>query len=176
MPALIQLEQYIVITLNQLALSSGLLLFGVRFFAVSAIFIIVGFFILSFFINWDFFRVTSKLIFIEGLLAGSLAWLFNQFIGFIYNRERPYLALENIEALIGDTVTQKSFPSDHTTVAFALAGIIYFWSPKAGIIFLILALLIGVSRIVVGIHYPSDVFVGMILGIFFAWFIHRFFI
>jgi len=81
-----------------------------------------------------------------------------------------------VKALISESVTQKSFPSDHTAVAFALAWLIYLWSPKAGIWFLALALLIGVARIIVGIHYPTDILAGMLLGIFFAWFIHKFFI
>jgi len=176
MLALIQLEQSIVVMANQLANSSVFLVAATRAFATGAIFIIVGFFILSFFINWDFIRVTGKLIFMEGLIAGSLAWIFNQIVGLIYFRERPYVVIDTLKVLINDTMLSKSFPSDHTTIAFALSATVFLWSPKVGIWFLVLAALIALARVFGGVHYPTDIIGGIIVGIFFAWFIHKLFV
>ena len=59
-----------------------------------------------------------------------------------------------------------SFPSGHTGSAFALAVVIFMvMDRKYGIIALILASLMGFSRLYVGIHYPSDVLGGVILGV-----------
>ena len=58
-----------------------------------------------------------------------------------------------------------SFPSGHTATAFALAtAIIYFW-PKMAFIVGIFATLIGISRVMIGAHYPSDVIAGALMGV-----------
>jgi undecaprenyl-diphosphatase len=58
-----------------------------------------------------------------------------------------------------------SFPSGHASAAFASAVVIYKSRPKRlGVPCLILAFLIALSRLYVGIHYPSDVLCGMIIG------------
>ena len=59
-----------------------------------------------------------------------------------------------------------SFPSGHTGSSFAAACAMYRSLPKwAGISLLLLAVLIGLSRLYVGVHYPSDVLAGMLTGI-----------
>jgi undecaprenyl-diphosphatase len=176
MQALFVLEQPIVIYINQLAISSGFLLTMGRFFSVVAIFILVGFFLISFFIDWESIRVSSKLLLFEGALAAGSAWIINQLVGFFFVRERPYIALEKVQLLIPEPVFPKSFPSDHATVAFALALVVMLWSPRLGTWMLLLALLIALSRVVVGVHYPTDILAGMLIGSVTAWFIHRFFI
>ncbi len=58
------------------------------------------------------------------------------------------------------------FPSGHTTTVFALAtAITYLW-PKWSVFAWIFAILVGISRIVIGAHYPSDVMSGAVIGIF----------
>jgi undecaprenyl-diphosphatase len=61
--------------------------------------------------------------------------------------------------------TYQSFPSGHATTAFALAAVIGFLSPRWFYPMLVLAALIAVSRVVLGVHYPSDVTGGAILGL-----------
>lgn len=57
------------------------------------------------------------------------------------------------------------FPSGHTTTVFALAtAITYLW-PKWSVLAWIFAVLVGISRIVIGAHYPSDVMSGALIGI-----------
>lgn len=64
-----------------------------------------------------------------------------------------------------------SFPSGHTTAAFALCGILSFWINKRGISILlfVLALSIGYSRIYLNQHFLIDVFVGAVMGSTLAW-------
>ncbi len=57
-----------------------------------------------------------------------------------------------------------SFPSSHTALAFGTASFLQPVSGKSGYLFWIIAITMGISRIVVGVHYPSDVIAGIILG------------
>ncbi len=66
-----------------------------------------------------------------------------------------------------------SFPSGHTIFVFAFATIIYFYNKKWGYWFGTGALLVGLARIVAGVHWPSDILGGAILGILTAILIYR---
>jgi undecaprenyl-diphosphatase len=61
--------------------------------------------------------------------------------------------------------TDPSFPSDHAAAAFAIAFAVFAFSRRAGAVFLAIAALIGLSRIALGMHYPSDVVAGMLVGL-----------
>jgi undecaprenyl-diphosphatase len=58
-----------------------------------------------------------------------------------------------------------SFPSGHTTIAFACATVLTFLQPRLGVPLFLLAAAIGFSRIYVGVHYPLDVLGGAVLGV-----------
>lgn len=58
-----------------------------------------------------------------------------------------------------------SFPSSHTALAFVTASFLHPVSGKSSYFFWIFAIMMGISRIVVGVHYPSDVVAGAITGI-----------
>ena len=64
--------------------------------------------------------------------------------------------------------TDFSFPSGHASSSFAAALTIYFYFKGMGIFFLVVAILIAISRIYHFVHYPSDVIIGAILGIIIA--------
>src|SRR2546425_8786669 len=58
-----------------------------------------------------------------------------------------------------------SFPSGHTMTAFSIALVVsYFYPPLEGVLFF-LALSIAVSRIVLGMHFLSDVLAGVVMGV-----------
>jgi undecaprenyl-diphosphatase len=62
-----------------------------------------------------------------------------------------------------------SFPSDHAALFFCLATILFFISRRAGALALLHALLVvSLTRIYLGIHYPSDILAGMLIGVGFA--------
>ncbi len=63
-----------------------------------------------------------------------------------------------------------SFPSDTATFFFALSAIIYFQNKKLGIICILWVILtVGISRVTFGIHYPSDILAGFVLGFTCVW-------
>lgn len=104
-----------------------------------------------------------------GILMGIsllLEFLLNNLIiKNLFARIRPYEVIDGLILLVGKA-PDYSFPSGHTGSAFALAVVIFMvMDRKYGVIALILASLMGFSRLYVGIHYPSDVLGGVILGV-----------
>lgn len=75
-------------------------------------------------------------------------------------------ALVEVSHIVGRAEYERSFPSGHTTTAFAFAGVVWLmaksWSTKA--IVLTLAFMVALSRIAVGAHWSEDVAFGAILG------------
>ncbi|MFW5738893.1 MAG: phosphatase PAP2 family protein [Myxococcota bacterium] len=63
----------------------------------------------------------------------------------------------------------KAFPSGHAQTAFAAAVYLSLLYPKGAPVFLLLAILVGISRIALGVHYPSDVVVGAAVGAAGSW-------
>ena len=64
-----------------------------------------------------------------------------------------------------------SFPSGHSTFFFALAATVYFYNKKWGWWFFLAAIIINISRVIAGVHYPSDILGGAIIGILVAYFV-----
>ena len=79
-------------------------------------------------------------------------------------RVRPYEVVAGLQCLIA-AQPDWSFPSGHASASFASAVVIYKSCPRGiGVPALVLAFAISLSRLYVGVHYPSDVIVGMVIG------------
>jgi len=109
---------------------------------------------------------------IHAFFAVIIAFLATQAIKVIFPRNRPFL--KNGEQPLTLTVPQDSaFPSSHTAIAFSLAVTFFLHSKKLGIVYLVLALLIGLARVVGNVHYPSDIIAGAIVGTVVAYMIEK---
>lgn len=97
--------------------------------------------------------------------ASLMAVMGNFLFSLIYFRERPYMALQEVNRLIAEPLTSKSLPSDHTSMAFAIAVSVALLHPRLGAVMLAAAAGIGFSRIYVGVHYPSDILAGIFVGL-----------
>jgi membrane-associated phospholipid phosphatase len=82
----------------------------------------------------------------------------------IINRERPYLRYSELEPLVFES--SYSMPSGHTSTAFATATSLSMAYPKWYVIVpsFAWASSVGYSRMHLGVHYPSDVFIGALVG------------
>jgi len=92
-------------------------------------------------------------------------------IVFAYQRPRPFVDLATVHPLINSFSWEnlQAFPSGHTIFFFALAAALYGFNKKVGIGAFIVAAVVGVSRVYVGVHWPSDILGGAILGILTGW-------
>ncbi len=100
---------------------------------------------------------------LSAVIAGVLGLLINIIISHIWFRTRPFVALHTTPLI--HHAADASFPSDHTTGSMGLAAGAFVYDRKIGIFFGIFSLLIGFARVYVGIHYPTDVLAGWIIGI-----------
>ncbi len=83
-------------------------------------------------------------------------------------RVRPYDAIAGLQALIGP-LRDSSFPSGHATSSIAAGFVVLRGSPRyIGIPAFVLAVLICLSRLYLGVHYPTDVLAGALIGLFAA--------
>jgi undecaprenyl-diphosphatase len=71
--------------------------------------------------------------------------------------------------------TFQSFPSGHTTTAIALAFVVGFLRPRLFPLFLVVGAVVGISRVPVGMHYPTDVFGGFVVGMLGAYLVRNLF-
>ncbi len=98
-----------------------------------------------------------------GLVINALivnVWLKN-----MVGRIRPYEVVEGLKCLIPEP-SDASFPSGHASHAFVAVAVIWIMmSEKYGIIALIISAIIAWSRLYLGVHYPSDVLAGILIGI-----------
>ncbi len=101
-------------------------------------------------------------------LAAAVARLgFTEVLYQIFHRLRPF-AVNNVHQLIAHNAAN-SFPSGHASFFFAMATAIYLFNKKLGYLFFAGAFLISLARIYAGVHYPSDVLAGAVIGIFSGW-------
>ena len=104
-----------------------------------------------------------KLIGLEMLSALGISQLIVQGLKRTLSRERPYKILEQLNTF-GINLRDYSFPSGHTTASFSIASTLALNMPRVSILVFTLAMIIGLSRIYLGVHYPTDVLAGIILG------------
>jgi len=85
-----------------------------------------------------------------------------EIIRHFYPHLRPF-QIYNFIPLIYDTAS--SFPSGHAAFFFALATIIFIFHKKWGVVYFVGSFIIGLSRIMAGIHWPIDILGGILIGI-----------
>jgi undecaprenyl-diphosphatase len=97
------------------------------------------------------------------LVAVSSIWITAEALGLAWPRQRPFARLTTIQPLLAHTAA-RSFPSRHIASALAMASIGGRAHPRLGRLMAGLGWALGLSRVGAGLHYPSDVLAGALLG------------
>ncbi len=87
----------------------------------------------------------------------------------LIDRQRPFEVISGLHMLVAEPAGA-SFPSGHTAGAFAACWLLYKYLPQQyGLTLLVLGVLMGFSRMYVGVHYLSDVLAGAAVGCLCGW-------
>jgi undecaprenyl-diphosphatase len=101
---------------------------------------------------------------VAAALSAGLALGLAKVISDAVARQRPFVEHPHAAHLFAKHAADYGFPSDHTSGAFAIAVALLLRHRISGWIALVLAVLIGVGRVMIGVHYPTDVLAGAVLG------------
>jgi membrane-associated phospholipid phosphatase len=97
------------------------------------------------------------------------AFLVNDVVKSLITEQRPCRTLHTVTVETCPALGDWSFPSNHTAIAFAAATALLVASRRLGWIALPIAILMGASRVWIGVHYPHDVAAGLLVGVLVAW-------
>lgn len=118
-------------------------------------------------------RHSAKKAVIIALISVVAAVALKTLLSSVWMRERPFLAHPDITAF-SFSVDPPSFPSVHTMIAFAVAYSLYLSGyRRLGFWMLVLAVFVAFGRVAAGVHYPTDVLGGALIGMASAWYFHR---
>lgn len=125
------------------------------------------------FVIWFFYKYRLNALGIVGCFGASIGMadaFAYRLIKPYFERQRPVHNLEIAEWLrpVGDA-HGFSFPSNHAANCFAGALILAHFFPRYRYFFYTFALIIALSRVSLGVHYPSDILAGGVLGSACAW-------
>jgi undecaprenyl-diphosphatase len=119
-----------------------------------------------------FWIKNQKALALRILFTSGIAWLIAHGIKNLFPTPRPYL-VEKLPALVNRPPTDSAFPSGHAATAFAIATTIFFFNKKWGIIAFLIALMVGLMRILGRVHYPIDILGGITIGIIIALIVNK---
>jgi len=105
---------------------------------------------------------TKELIYI--FLPAISGWVIADIVKNIVKFPRPFIKFIDVVNPLFIHGGMDSFPSGHATFFSALAFSLFFINKKLGYLFVFFAILIGLARIISGVHFPVDIFSGYVLG------------
>jgi undecaprenyl-diphosphatase len=101
---------------------------------------------------------------VAAALSAGLALTLAKVISDAVARQRPFVDHPHAAHLFIKHAADYGFPSDHASGAFAIAVALLLRHRRAGLLALVMATLIGVGRVMIGVHYPTDILGGAVLG------------
>jgi len=130
--------------------------------ASEALFLLLLFVLFA--VVWGRMRTLARRAAVAAGASAGIALAIGQVLSHVVDRPRPFVAHPGLIHLFAPHVADPGFPSDHTTAAFAIATAIVLRNRLWGGLALAAATLLGLSRVVIGVHYPLDVLAGAALG------------
>ena len=106
---------------------------------------------------------------LSAIASMFLGNLFVKALNLAFYRPRPFA--DHTVTLLLYRPSDSSFPSNATSVGFCIATSVWLFNREMGLILYVLASLLGFTRLCGGVHYPSDILGGMLIGVFSAYLI-----
>ncbi len=116
------------------------------------------------YVHLTFGATISKPLLLSAALAFPLERLLYHFLKQAMKRDRPYERIDDVQFRVRPP-DRFSFPSGHTASAFLMMTLLSSTFPALQIPTLCWGALVGVARVCLGVHYPTDVLAGALLGI-----------
>jgi undecaprenyl-diphosphatase len=101
---------------------------------------------------------------LAAVLSAGVALALAKVISELVDRARPFVVEPHGVHLFTAHAADPGFPSDHATGAFAVAMAIYLRNRAWGAVALVAAAVLAIGRVAIGVHFPSDVLAGAVLG------------
>jgi undecaprenyl-diphosphatase len=101
------------------------------------------------------------------VLASTVAFVIDKILNQIISSPRPFV-MKDITPLFAHAA-DNGFPSEHVLFAMVIASIVFAYNRKLGVILSILALGIGLARVIANVHHPIDVLGGAVIAITSVW-------
>lgn len=106
-----------------------------------------------------------KLAALSAALSAVIGLGVNALLSHAWYDPRPFVTHPAQTLLLISHPADNGFPSEHATVAFAVAFAVFAYSRRLGVVLVLAAAAIGLDRIFVGVHYPADVAASMLVGL-----------
>lgn len=104
-------------------------------------------------------------ILLGSFVSSGIGYLGVLFVRAFYSSPRPFMTKGVMPLIDKSNEALSSFPSAHAAVFFALGTFLYFYHTRLGALYLIGAALIGIARVMAGVHWPLDIVAGAALGV-----------
>jgi undecaprenyl-diphosphatase len=166
----LQLDYQLFQIINGLAGSVSFLNPLMRFLAQDAEYL----FYIGVIMYWFSRTESNRRMIVEALTAACIGLAVSGVSGVLFYRDRPFVTHAVFQLI--KHPANASFPSDHAIGAFVIATTIWLFRRKEGTLWLALAACIAFSRIWTGVHYPSDVLAGALIGAASAAGVHQVFV
>lgn len=124
-------------------------------FLLPVAFFVVYFMILS--------PLLKKRFVVFSIFSFTFSFVLTKILGLLIYNPRPFVT-EQIKPLIKHAA-DNGFPSDHTVLTATIAILIFFYNRKLGLILGFIALLVGTSRVLAGIHHPIDILGAFLIAL-----------
>ncbi len=137
--------------------------FLITFLASILIWMMVG----GLFVLWFIDGRIKKEQVLHCIMAIALAVVVDSILKNYFHIPRPFM-IDGRTSLTLFKGTDWSFPSEHATIAAALATTVWIHDKRLGSVYIVAAFLVGVGRVLSNVHYPIDILGGAVVGIIIA--------
>lgn len=97
------------------------------------------------------------------MFTGLVAWALSDVAKYLVDSPRPFEVLNTVQTIV-DRNYNSAFPSGHSAFAMALAIAMLYVDRSWGLLMMLGALLVGLSRVAIGVHWPLDIVGGFLVG------------